>query len=141
MTPAQALEKFFAKYDGAIVSEARASLRQLRRLLPGAVELVYDNYNALVIAFGASERTNELIVSLALYPRWVTLFFWNGAKLEDPKKLLQGSGATVRSIRDADLDDSDVIALVQQAAARVKFGKRGLIIKAVVKKQRARRTA
>jgi hypothetical protein len=142
MTPAQTLEKFFARYDRAIVTQARASLRKLRQLLPGAVELVYDNYNALVIAFGASERTADLVVSLALYPRWVTLFFWNGAKLKDPKKRLEGSGKQIRGIRLAgaeDLQDPYVAGLVAQAASGARFEKRKLIIKAVAAKQRPRK--
>ena len=141
MTAAEELEGFFAKYDRAIVAQARAALRKLRRLLPGAVELVYDNYNALVIAFGAGERTADLVVSLALYPRWVTLFFWNGAKLKDPKHRLEGSGKQIRGIRlesAADLEDPDVRALIAQAAAGARFAKRRLIIKAVSKKQRWR---
>lgn len=142
MTPAEQLEEFFAKYDRAIASQARAALRKLRRLLPGAVELIHDNYNALVIAFGASERSRDLLVSLALYPRWVTLFFWNGARLKDPKKRLQGSGKQIRGLRlesAADLEDPYVVGLVAQAAAGARFGERRMIIKSVVKKQRPRK--
>jgi hypothetical protein len=142
MTPAEQLEKFLARYDPAIAAQARAALKKLRRLLPKALELVYDNYNALVIAFGASERSADLVLSIALYPRWVTLFFGNGAKLKDPKKLLEGKGKQIRGIRlesAGDLDDVDVIALIEQASARSRFEKRAMIIKSVVKKQRPRR--
>jgi hypothetical protein len=142
MTPAAQLEEFFAKYDPAIAAQARAAQRKLRKLLPGAVELVYDNYNALVIAFGAGERASEIVLSIALYPRWVTLFFLEGAKLADPKKRLQGSGKQIRGIRlagAADLDDRDVVALIRQAAAKTRFEKRRLIIKSISKKQRPRR--
>lgn len=142
MTPAAQLEQFLSKYDPAIASQARAALRKLRKLLPGAVELVYDNYNALVIAFGASERAGDIVLSIALYPRWVTLFFLHGATLEDPTKRLEGSGAQIRGIRLAsadDLDAADVHALIAQASARSRFGKRALVIKSIVKKQRPRR--
>src|ERR1039458_9537409 len=64
--------------------------------LPGAVQLVYDNYNALVIGFGPSERASEASFSIVLYPRWVTLFFLQGAGLPDPRRLLKGSGKVVR---------------------------------------------
>ncbi len=40
----------------------------MRSYLPGATELVYDNYNALAIGFGPSERASEAIFSIALYP-------------------------------------------------------------------------
>lgn len=139
MTPAAQLEKFFGKYDRAIVTQARAALSKLRKLLPGAVELVYDNYNALVIAFGAGERMADIVLSIALYPRWVTLFFMDGAKLKDPQKRLEGSGKQVRGIRSPDLDDPDVIALIKQASAKKTFGKRALIIKSISAKQRPRK--
>ncbi|HTM20825.1 MAG TPA: DUF1801 domain-containing protein [Kofleriaceae bacterium] len=136
------LATFLARYDRPIAAQARAALRKLRALLPGAVELVHDNYNALVIAFGASERQSDLVVSIALYPRWVTMFFWNGARLKDPTCRLQGSGKQVRGIRlagAADLDAPDVIALIEQAAAGAIFTGRKQIIKSVVARQRPRR--
>jgi hypothetical protein len=142
MTPAAQLEQLLGKYDPAIALQARAALRKLRKLLPNVVELVYDNYNALVIAFSASERAGDIVVSIALYPRWITLFFLHGAKLKDPTKRLEGEGAQIRGIRLAgagDLDATDVRALVAQAAAKSRFGERALIIRSIVKKQRPRR--
>ena len=79
-----------------VAQEARAILR---RQLPAAFELVYDNYNALAIGFSPTEKTPDAIVSVTLYPRWVSLFFLYGATLPDPLRLLQGSGKQVRSIR------------------------------------------
>ena len=36
---------------------------------------------------------------IALYPKWVRLFFADGAALPDPDRRLEGSGAGVRSVR------------------------------------------
>jgi hypothetical protein len=144
MTAATQLEESLAAFEPAIVAQARAALRTLRKLLPGAVELVYDNYNALVIAFSASERAGDIVLSIALYPRWVTLFFLHGAKLKDPTRRLAGSGAQIRGVRLAgarDLDAADVRALIAQASAKARFGKRAMLIKAVAKKKRPRRPA
>lgn len=98
-TPARQLATFLAKSSPAVAAFARAALRQLRRRLPGAIELVYDNYNALAIGFGPSEKASAVICSIAVYPRWVTLFFLHGAHLPDPKRLLRGEGSRVRHIR------------------------------------------
>lgn len=57
-----------------------------------------NSYNALAIGFGPTERTSDVIFSIALYPRWVSLFFFHGVGLPDPQKLLKGSGKTVRHI-------------------------------------------
>ena len=77
---------------------AKAVLKKMRARLPGAVELVYDNYNALVIGFGPNERASDAVFSIALYPKWINLFFLYGAMLEDPKEILRGSGKQVRRL-------------------------------------------
>ena len=87
-----------SRYTPKIRAIARQALKKMRARLPGAVEMVYDNYNALVIAFGPTDRPSEAVFSIALYPRWVTLFFLRGSSLRDPKKILKGSGKIVRHI-------------------------------------------
>jgi hypothetical protein len=119
----------------------------MRAYLPGAVQLVYDNYNALVIAFGPTERTSEVVLSLALYPRWVNLFFAHGARLPDPEKILKGGGKIVRSIRlsaAADIKRPEVLALIDAALEETgwtlnRAAKGRLVIKLVSAKQRPRR--
>src|SRR5262245_22741348 len=89
-TAAQQLQSFIDKYDPSIAAVARSARLKLGKRMPAALELVYDNYNALVIGFAATERASDAIISLALYPRWVSLFFIYGAGLPDPEKALQG---------------------------------------------------
>jgi hypothetical protein len=118
----------------------------MRARLPGAVELVYDNYNALVVGFGPSERASEAVFSIALYPRWINLFFLYGATLPDPKKILKGSGKQVRSILiedAAELDKPEVRAVMDAAlkAADPQIdpkAKRRMTIRAIAAKQRPR---
>ena len=68
MTAQQQFEKFLRKYDPAVAAEAKKSLTKLRKLIPNAVEMVYDNYNALVIGFCPGMRPSEAIVSIAVMP-------------------------------------------------------------------------
>src|ERR1035438_5289629 len=120
-SPEIQLDGFLDKYTPAIAALARACLAKMRARLPGAVQLVYDNYNALAIGFGPSERASEAIFSIALYPRWVTLFFLQGAGLPDPRRLLKGSGKVVRHIvlaSAADLDLPAIQDLMAQALQR-----------------------
>ena len=104
-SPRALLSGFISKFSPPIAAQARAVLAALRTRLPGAVELVYDNYNALAIGFGPSERMSDLIVSIAVYPRWVSLFFFNPGELDDPERLLKGSGTMVRHLVLASVDD------------------------------------
>jgi len=141
------LDRFVDAYTPEVADIARKTLAKLRERLPHAIELVYDNYNALACGFGPNERASDVIFSIALYPKYVTLFFLQGAKLPDPDGLLQGAGSTVRHIRLEDektLDRADVKAMMATAMkmAKVPFDKKTeykLIIKSVSARQRPRR--
>ena len=148
-SPERQLASFIAKYTPEIGALAQAALAKLRARLPGAIELVYDNYNALAIGFGPTERASDAIFSIALYPRWVSLFFLHGADLPDPQKLLKGSGKVARHIvlKDADvLDKPAVRTLLAQALKRAAKPLDGastgrIVIKSISAKQRPRRPA
>lgn len=119
----------------------------MRRRLPGAVEFVYDNYNALVMGFGQTERPSDAVFSLVLYPRYVILCFLEGANLPDPYRLLRGNGSRIRNVRLTDastLDQPAVRALIDEAVKESgqRFDgsrKRKMVVRAVSQKQRSRR--
>ena len=54
VSPSKQLAMFLARFSPEIVKLATAARAKLRRRLPGAVEMVYDNYHALVMAFLAT---------------------------------------------------------------------------------------
>jgi hypothetical protein len=146
-SPEAQLEAFIDRYHSAIAAVARAALADLHRRLPGAYRMVYDNYNALVVGFGPTERPSDAVLSVALYPRWVNLFFLKGAALPDPDGVLKGKGNQVRSVtlRDAaDLKRPALRTLLELgiASAEPPFPKTpggSLVIRAIAKKQRPRR--
>jgi len=78
MTAQQQFQKSLSKYDPAIAVEAKKSLSKLRKPVPNAIEMVYDNYNALVVGFCPGMRPSEAILSIVVMPRWVTLCFLQG---------------------------------------------------------------
>jgi hypothetical protein len=143
------LERFLDAYTPEIAAFARVALAKMRKRLPHAVEMVYDNYNALVCGFGPTERASEAVFSIVMFPKYVSLCFLQGAVLPDPKGLLQGDGNVVRHIRLEDeetLDRADVKAMMATAMkmAKVPFDKSvsyKLVIKSVSAKQRPRRPA
>jgi hypothetical protein len=150
MTAQQQFETFLKKYDPAVAYEGKKCLAKLRKLVPGAIEMVYDNYNFLVVGFCPSMRPSEAIFSIVFTPRWVTLCFLQGKGLSDSEQRLRGSGNVVRNIRleggAKTMDDSYVRTLIGHALKRAKVGipigqKRQFIIKSVSAKQRPRRPA
>jgi hypothetical protein len=112
------LQTFIARYSPDVAARAREALGKLQQMLPGATRLVYDNYNALAIAFRPDGRPSHVILSLTLYPRWISLFFMNGAALPDPARILRGSGSKMRHLvlhSAGDLAGAQVRLLVQEA--------------------------
>jgi hypothetical protein len=139
------LESFISRFDDGVASTARRCLAWVRALVPGATELVYDAYNALSIPFATGERLSTAFVAVVVYPRHVNLGFNRGAELEDPDRLLSGTGAKIRHVRIADESrlDARLAALVRRAARHAGY-RRGkapgpIIIKAVYPRQRPRR--
>jgi len=140
---------FIAKFPPDVAKQAEEVLQKMRELYPTAVELVYDNYNALAIGFSPTERASDAIFSIALYPRWVSLFFLQATGLIDPQRLLKGNGKVAKHIvltTPGLLLERAVKTLMRDAVrkARVPFETRGthrLIVKSVSAKQRPRRPA
>jgi hypothetical protein len=143
------LASFLAKYTPEISAQAQEIRARMRAKYPSALELVYDNYNALAIGYCPSEKTSEAIFSIALFPRWVSLFFLQAKGLPDPDRILKGSGNVAKHVvlKSADdLEHPSVRALMHEAvlSAKVPFAANGmhcLIIKSVSEKQRPRRPA
>jgi hypothetical protein len=141
MTALSELNGIIAARSPEMAKLTRAILAKLRPRFRGAVETVYDKKNSLVIGFCSDERASNVINSIAVYSKWVNLYFFEGGALPDPEGLLQGTGTTVRHIRldsAADLDRPAVKALIAAALKcadpplNKKAGRRVLI------KQRAR---
>ncbi len=140
------VEGFIAKFSDEIAAQLRTARADVRRRLPGAVELVYDNYNALAIGYGPTDKRDDVIFSIAGFPRWIRFFFYWGSKLDDPHGLLDGEGAQVRSLLLTDLavlDDPRVQALMTQALAMAKpidpAQPSRTVVKSVSAKQKPRR--
>lgn len=120
----------------------------MRELLPGAHELVYDNFNYLVVGFDPTERPSEAVFSVVVHPRRVSLcFLQSGVSLPDPDGLLRGSGRRVRNVLLPDaatLDAPAVRNLIGHALARasVAFDPKQegrIIVRQIAPKQRPRR--
>jgi hypothetical protein len=150
VSPRAQLDAFIAKFDPANQRLIRELRDTMRRRVPRAHELVYDNYNFLVIVWCPSERVSDAYFSFGADAHGVNLFFgYNGTKLPDPKGLLRGTGKLNRFVRlesAKHLASRDVQALVSAAIEASSVASDGeaepkLIIKTISLKQRPRRLA
>ena len=144
------LESFIAKFDPEVAELGRAAFARLKRRIPGATTMVYDNFNALAIGFGAVEKPKQAVLSLVFYvPGRLSICFIWGKGLPDPHGLLQGGGSQVRFVRLPTLDPLDdprVDALIEAAISRSEppfdpQAEQRLIIRSISAKQRPRRAA
>jgi hypothetical protein len=144
------LASYFAKYEPAIARLGKALRAKLRDRLPGLHEIVYvyENQNALVIAYSPTENGYEGLCSIALYPSCAKLFFAQGALLSksDPRKLLQGRAQVRHVVMNAvaDFDRAEIEVLMAAALKLAKLrldarAKGSVIIRAEAQKQRAAR--
>lgn len=147
-TAQQHLDEFLQKYSPEMEKLGRSAITHLRKRLPGAVCMVYDNYNALAVGFGPQAKASTLPFSIAFYPRWAVLFFMFGATLPDPDGLLEGKGAKIRSVRltdgmatlKSDGIDTLITAAVLQSGWNLSPKAKGeLMIQSISAKQRPRR--
>jgi hypothetical protein len=147
---AKQLDGFLGKYLPEVARVAKAALGKLRKRFVGTQELVYDNYNALAIAWSPTGRVSDVICSIALYPRWVSLFFMQGTRLPDPGKRLKGAGKGIRHVvlehGAATLDEPEVRALLDAAldiaiVAPTDKARPVTVIKSISPTQRPRRPA
>ena len=148
-SPAKQVAGFIAKFDPAIAKLVRAARSELRRRYPTAIELVYDNYNALAIGYSPTERTSDVYFSLAVYARGVNLYFMYGRSLPDPEHVLQGSGSQGAFVRLDDLATLNKRPVKALLAAAIKESRQPLpqtgtgytVVKSISAKQRPRRPA
>jgi hypothetical protein len=148
-TGEQQLAGFIEKFDSKNAALIRSVRKVLRKRLPTANELVYDNYNFFVIGYCSTERPSDCVLSIAAGASGVALSFYHGAALPDPHKLLLGSGSQNRFVRiesAAALTRPEIRELFAAAIAQAReplprSGRGKLVIRSISKKQRPRRKA
>ena len=143
---AKEVEGFIDKFEPAMAKMIREVRASVRKRLPGANELVWDNYNFFVLGYSPTERPSDSWISLAANAKGVGLCFYWGAELPDPKGILQGSGSQNRFVRLVDgvktLKDARVDDLIQAAVDNgepMPKGKGVTVVRSVAAKQRPRR--
>ncbi|ABF39251.1 hypothetical protein Acid345_0246 [Candidatus Koribacter versatilis Ellin345] len=147
-SPAEHLKSFLEKFDPTMAAVIRSCRVAMRKRLPTANELVYDNYNFFVIGYCTSERPSDCICSLAANRQGVGLAFYYGATLPDPNKILLGSGNQNRFVRlsegaktlaQPEVQDLIAAAIAQAKTPLPKDGKGKLIIRSISAKQKPRK--
>ncbi len=123
-SPAAKLQASIARFEPGIQRLVRAVRSAVRKRFPTANELTYDYRHAVVISYSPTERGIDAVVAISGRADGVALYFNQGARLPDPKGLLEGSARQVRYITVTSarqLAHRDVKALLAAALAQAKI--------------------
>jgi hypothetical protein len=136
-SPEAQLRSFSERLDPKHQKLIKSIRTAIRKRFPTANELAYDYSSFFVIAYSPTDRGIDAPVSIAARSDRVDLYFNNGPKIPDPKKLLLGSGKLTRFVRlesARQLAHPDVEAFVSAAIDHASIpmpskGKGSLMIK------------
>ncbi len=96
MKPNPNLKKFLKPYDEGI-QKLTLELRDfITDLVPQANELIWDNYNAVAMAYSKSEKLKDAFCHIAVYSQHVNFGFNRGAELTSTNLILEGKGKLIR---------------------------------------------
>jgi hypothetical protein len=147
VTSSEQIAGFIAKFEPSMAKSIKAARAALRKRLPTAYELIYDNYNFLVFGFCSAPRASDCIVSLVANSKGIGLSFYWGSTLPDPHGILEGGGNQNRFVRlenAAALGRAEVQQMIDAAVEQAKVplpetGKGSTIVKSISEKQRPRK--
>jgi len=119
LSPSAQFSAFLSRFPAETIALVKRCLPKIRQAVRCTHEVVYDYGRQIVVSMGMSERGYEAIVSVAIQPDALRLYF--SRDLPDPDGLLQGTGSKVRFVTiasAADLDRPAIQALFKAATAR-----------------------
>lgn len=120
MKPHPDLNKFIQPYDPSIQELASALREFVLNLVPQANELIWDNYNAVAIAYSKSEKLKDAFCHIAIYAKHVNFGFNRGSELTKRELKLNGSGKLIRHLKILSAEDfksDDLKKMVFEAVA------------------------
>ena len=98
------LRRFLSPYDAHIQQLALNLRKFIVEAEPTCNELIWDNYNAVAIAYSKSDALKDAFCHLAIYGKHVNFGFNRGAELTISGIQLQGKGALIRHISVKDFE-------------------------------------
>ena len=76
----------------------------LTDLVPEANELIWDNYNAVAIAYAKSDKLKDAFCHIAVYARHINFGFNRGTELSNRNLKLEGTGKLIRHLTIKDYE-------------------------------------
>ncbi|MEO9870730.1 hypothetical protein [Ekhidna sp.] len=114
------LKTFLKPYNESI-QKLTFELRDfITDLVPQINELIWDNYNAVAIAYSKSEKLKDAFCHISVYAKHVNFGFNRGAELINTSVELNGGGKLIRHISVKDFQSfpkKDIEGMIWEAIA------------------------
>ncbi|MBC2845116.1 DUF1801 domain-containing protein [Winogradskyella flava] len=98
------LHTFLKPYSQEIQDIVWALRNFVVNVVPEANELIWDNYNALAMAYSKSEQLKDAFCHISVYAKHVNFGFNRGAELSKASITLNGKGKLIRHIKVTNLN-------------------------------------
>jgi hypothetical protein len=103
------LAEFLAPFDDDLAEVVYRLRERVLGVMPNAHEFVWDATNAVSLAFTPTTRWQDAVCHIATYTRHANLGFNDGATLDDPFRVLKGTGRRIRHVTFRTVDEVDVL--------------------------------
>ncbi len=129
MKPHPELSNFMQPYSIEIQQLAMQLRGFIVDLVPEANELIWDNYNAVALAYSKSEQLKDAFCHIAMYTNHINFGFNRGAQLTGHDVKLLGTGKLIRHIkvkRFKEFKTQEIAQLIKQAVIISETRNKGL---------------
>lgn len=114
------LTTFLEPYDPKIQQLAIELRDFITKLVPNANELIWDNYNAVAMAYSTSKKLKDAFCHIAVYSKHVNVGFNRGSELVNLPLKLEGTGKLIRhfSVKEiATFPKKEITQIIWEAIA------------------------
>lgn len=118
MTSDSQLSAFLLPYSESIRQLTFDLCDFVSTLIPESNQLIWDNYNAVAIAYSKSEVLKDAFCHIAVYSKHVNFGFNRGAELKSQQLQLSGKGKLIRHFSVTDYNafpKKDIEILLREA--------------------------
>ena len=105
MKPNDQLPEFLAPYDSNIKALTFELRNFITNTIPEANELIWDNFNAVALAYAKSEKLKDAFCHISVYTNYVNFGFNRGTELSKKLVKLEGKGKLIRHLKVTDMND------------------------------------
>jgi len=129
MKPHPELKLFLNPYSPTIQDLTLAVRKFTLDLVPNTYELIWDNYNAVAMAYSKSDKLKDAFCHIAVYAHHINFGFNRGAELTKRDLKLNESGKLIRHLKITSIEDfkSADLKLMVYEAVRISEGRNNIL--------------